>query len=54
MEMFTALQEHWPEYLMEAAELGMFMISACVFITTVRHPASPIARMLPHPTIQWT
>jgi aquaporin Z len=25
-----ALRAHWPEYLMEAAELGMFMISACV------------------------
>ena len=26
-----ALQTHWPEYLMEGAALGMFMISACVF-----------------------
>jgi hypothetical protein len=25
----TAL--HWPEYTMEAALLGLFMISACVF-----------------------
>jgi aquaporin Z len=52
MEMFTALWEHWPEYLMEAAELGVFMISACVFTTIVGHPASPIAGALPHPTIQ--
>src|SRR5262252_2387067 len=25
-----ALRSHWPEYLMEAAALGMFMVSACV------------------------
>jgi hypothetical protein len=27
----VGFQRHWPEYLMEAAELGLFMISACVF-----------------------
>jgi len=26
-----ALRAHWPEYLMEAAALGTFMLSACVF-----------------------
>jgi aquaporin Z len=26
-----ALRTHWPEYLMEGAALGMFMVSACVF-----------------------
>jgi aquaporin Z len=52
MDMFKALREHWPEYLMEAAELGMFMISACVFATILGHPASPIAKALPHPTVQ--
>ena len=50
--MFMALRAHWPEYLMEAAELGMFMISACVFATIVEHPASPLAEALPHPTIR--
>jgi aquaporin Z len=50
--MFKALWEHWPEYLMEAAELGLFMISACVFATILGHPASPIAKALPHPTVQ--
>lgn len=50
--MFMALRAHWPEYLMEAAELGMFMISACVFATIVGHPASPLAEGLPHPTIR--
>jgi aquaporin Z len=50
--MLKALREHWPEYLMEAAELGMFMISACVFASILGHPASPIAKALPHPTVQ--
>jgi aquaporin Z len=50
--MVKALLDHWPEYLMEAAELGMFMISACVFATLLGHPASPIVKALPHPTVQ--
>jgi aquaporin Z len=37
---------------MEAAELGMFMISACVFATVLGHPASPIVEALPDPTVQ--
>lgn len=36
--MFDALLQHWPEYLMEAALLGGFMISACVFATLLEHP----------------
>ena len=27
----SSLLAHWPEYLMEAALLGAFMVSACVF-----------------------
>jgi aquaporin Z len=50
--MLVVLREHWPEYLMEAAELGMFMMSACVFATVLGHPASPIAGALPHPIAQ--
>jgi aquaporin Z len=33
---------HWPEYLMEAAALGTFMISACVFGVLLGHPASAV------------
>lgn len=36
--MLDALRQHWPEYLMEAALLGSFMISACVFATLLEHP----------------
>src|SRR3954468_13457894 len=35
-----ALAAHWPEYLMEAAELGLFMVSACLFTVLLFHPAS--------------
>ena len=42
--MIEAFRNHWPEYLMEAAELGLFMISACVFTVLLFHPASPIAQ----------
>jgi aquaporin Z len=31
--MRDAIKHHWPEYLMEAAALGLFMISACSFAT---------------------
>ena len=41
--MIDALRQHWPEYLMEAAELGLFMISACAFTVLLYHPTSPIA-----------
>src|SRR5947209_12839958 len=40
--MLRALREHWPEYLMEAAELGVFMMSAGIFSTLFHHPASPV------------
>ena len=31
--MRAALTHHWPEYLMEAAGLGIFMLAACTFAT---------------------
>jgi aquaporin Z len=33
---------HWPEYLMEAAEIGIFMVSACAFGVLLEHPGSPV------------
>ena len=44
--MNDALKKHWPEYLMEAAELGLFMFSACVFTVLLFHPSSPLARTI--------
>lgn len=44
----AALKTHWPEYLMESAELGTFMISACVFTTLLEYPGSPVNDLLPN------
>src|SRR5215467_6678008 len=41
-----AIESHWPEYLMEAAELGLFMVSACSFTVLLEHPASPVRLLL--------
>ena len=42
-----ALREHWPEYLCEAAELGLFMISAGLFTILLHHPRSPVLEFHP-------
>ena len=47
--MRAALRHHWPEYLIEAAGLGVFMLAACVAGTLLGHPASPAVRVLPDP-----
>src|ERR1043166_6024851 len=45
--MLNALKHHWPEYLMEGAGLGIFMLSASVFTILLYHPASPALQVLP-------
>ena len=50
--MLTALKGHWPEYLMEAAGLGAFMVSACVFATLLEHPASPLRQSIANPDVR--
>lgn len=47
--MLDTLRNHYPEYLMEAAGLGLFMISAASFGTLLEHPASPIHQALASP-----
>jgi aquaporin Z len=44
-----ALRRHWPEYLMEGAELGLFMVSAGIFGTLLFHPGSPLVALWPDP-----
>ncbi len=44
--MIDSLRRHWPEYAMEAALLGLFMISAAGFATLLEYPESPVRRML--------
>jgi len=45
-KIIETLKKHWPEYLMEAAGLGIFMISACSFGALLEHPASPIRQAI--------
>jgi aquaporin Z len=47
--MGDALARHWPEYLIEAWGLGLFMVSACVFGTLLGYPGSPALHALPDP-----
>jgi aquaporin Z len=47
-----ALANHWPEYLMEAAGLGLFMISACAFLLLLEHPASGVRHALSDPWLR--
>jgi aquaporin Z len=44
-----AARPHWPEYLIEAALLGLFMLSACGFSLLLEHPASPVTHWLREP-----
>lgn len=37
---------------MEAAELAVFMMSACVVVTVLEHPASPVRGALPDPLLR--
>lgn len=50
--MVETIRHHWPEYLIEAACLGLFMVSAFTFGTILEHPASPVHQTLPHPLIR--
>jgi aquaporin Z len=45
--MRDAWRRHWPEYLMEALGLGLFMVSAAAFATLLFHPGSPVSRIVP-------
>lgn len=50
--MSDAFREHWPEYLMEAFGLGVFMLSACAFSVFLFHPSSSLVQLLPGENIR--
>ena len=51
--MWASLKKHWPEYLMEALELGLLVFMACASAALFHHPASTIAHILVgHPLLQ--
>jgi aquaporin Z len=43
--MRDAFCDHWPEYLIEAAGLGVFMISATVFGVLLFHPSTTVGSL---------
>jgi len=46
--MIRSLRQHWPEYLIEAFCLGMFMISAGGFTALLEYPNSPVHLAIPN------
>lgn len=45
-QLFLALQKNWRIYLIEAWALGMFMVSACLFVIIIEHPDLPVRNMI--------
>jgi aquaporin Z len=50
--MYSSLLAHWPEYLMEAAQLFLYMISAGIFTILVQSPASSLYGWIPSPLLR--
>jgi aquaporin Z len=50
--LLRALRAHWPEYAMEAAGLGLFMLSAGILATALEHPGSLFRDALPDPVLR--
>jgi len=46
LDALRSLHLHWPEYLMEAGELALYMFFACAFATLLQHPASPVRHFI--------
>lgn len=44
--------KHWPEYLIEAAALGLFMVSAAVFTVLLEHPDSSVRMWIDAPALR--
>src|SRR5439155_14046602 len=42
----ASLRHHWPEYLMEVGELGLYLLVACVVATLLEHPASIVRQSI--------
>jgi len=50
--MNRALGQHWPEYLIEGAALGLFMLSACLFTALLEYPGSPLHQAISDPNLR--
>ncbi len=52
MRLPEVVRQHWPEYGMEAAGLGLFMLSAACVTTALEYPHSPLHTLVPEPTVR--
>jgi aquaporin Z len=43
------LRRDWPEYLMEAAELGILTLAATLIVVCIQYPGSPVHPLVPDP-----
>ena len=50
--LINALRQHWPEYLIEATGLGVFMIVAGLCVVLLEHPASSLSQVIPSPDLR--
>lgn len=50
MRIATTLRAHWPEYLIEAWALGLFMLSAAAVTLVLEHPSSAVRAAIADPT----
>jgi aquaporin Z len=48
MTFASSLRQHWPEYLIEAWALGVFMVSATLFTALLEYPSSPVHQLIPN------
>jgi aquaporin Z len=50
--MLKALRDHWPEYVMEAAELALFLMVASALSTLFGYPSSPLHQAISNPDLR--
>lgn len=42
----ASFRMHWPEYLMEAGEMSLYLFFTCCFATILQYPASPVSHFV--------
>jgi aquaporin Z len=52
LDALGSLRLHWPEYLIEAAGLTLYMFLTCVFASLLQHPASPVRLFIVSPVLR--
>jgi aquaporin Z len=50
--LWQALSQHWPEYFIEGALLGTFMLAACIAVAALEHPGSSVRRAIRSGTLR--